>query len=88
LVGIKSAPNWPTRPSDPHEYATAQARSKNRDTIDAEINALTERKSTETCVRELNAAGVPCGPIYSSAGHAVENAEQNGGAADQVCRQR
>jgi crotonobetainyl-CoA:carnitine CoA-transferase CaiB-like acyl-CoA transferase len=27
--------------------------------------ALTEKKSTDTWVRELNAAGVPCGPIYS-----------------------
>jgi crotonobetainyl-CoA:carnitine CoA-transferase CaiB-like acyl-CoA transferase len=27
-------------------------------------NALTE-KSTETWVKELNAAGLPCGPIYS-----------------------
>ena len=26
---------------------------------------LTEKKSTETWVRELNAAGVPCGPIYA-----------------------
>ncbi|MFL6825864.1 MAG: CoA transferase, partial [Bradyrhizobium sp.] len=31
----------------------------------ADINKLTEKKSTETWVRELNAAGVPCGPIYS-----------------------
>jgi crotonobetainyl-CoA:carnitine CoA-transferase CaiB-like acyl-CoA transferase len=26
---------------------------------------LTEKKSTETWVTELNAAGVPCGPIYA-----------------------
>ena len=55
------APDLPTRP----EYATAPARSKNRDALNAEINALTEKKSTDTWVRELNAAGVPCGPIYS-----------------------
>ena len=29
------------------------------------IGALTEKKTTETWVKELNAAGVPCGPIYS-----------------------
>ena len=29
------------------------------------IGKLTEKKSTETWVRELNEAGVPCGPIYS-----------------------
>jgi crotonobetainyl-CoA:carnitine CoA-transferase CaiB-like acyl-CoA transferase len=55
------APDMPTRP----EYATAPARSKNRDALNAEINALTERKSTDKWVSELNAAGVPCGPIYS-----------------------
>jgi crotonobetainyl-CoA:carnitine CoA-transferase CaiB-like acyl-CoA transferase len=50
--------------SDP-DYATAPARSKNRDALNAAINKLTEKKSTETWVSELNAAGVPCGPIYS-----------------------
>jgi formyl-CoA transferase len=47
------------------EYATAPSRSKNRDALNAEIDALTQRKSTDTWVRELNAAGVPCGPIYA-----------------------
>src|ERR1700689_261441 len=49
------APELVTNP----DYATAPARSKNRD------SKLTIRKSTETWVDELNAAGVPCGPIYS-----------------------
>src|SRR5450755_975890 len=47
------------------DYATAPARSKNRDALNAEISKLTEKKSTDTWVQELNAAGVPCGPIYS-----------------------
>ena len=55
------APEWIANP----DYATGPARSKNRDALNAEINALTEKKSTESWVRELNAAGVPCGPIYS-----------------------
>jgi formyl-CoA transferase len=55
------APDLPRRP----EYATAPNRSKNREALNAEINALTEKKTTDTWVRELNAAGVPCGPIYS-----------------------
>ena len=55
------APEWITNP----DYATAPERSKNRDALNAEINKLTETKSTETWVRELNAAGVPCGPIYA-----------------------
>src|SRR6201747_1919792 len=55
------APEMITNP----DYATSQARSKNRDAINKEINVLTAKKSTDTWVKELNAAGVPCGPIYS-----------------------
>ena len=47
------------------DYATAPARPKNRDALNAEINKRTEKNSTDTWVSELNAAGVPCGPIYS-----------------------
>ena len=55
------APDLPNRP----EYATAPDRSKNRKALNAEINKYTETKSSETWVKEFNAAGVPCGPIYS-----------------------
>ncbi len=55
------APEMITNP----DYATSPARSKNRDAINRDINALTVKKSTDTWVKELNAAGVPCGPIYS-----------------------
>lgn len=47
------------------DYATAPSRSKNRDALNAEIEKRTVTKSTETWVRELNEAGVPCGPIYA-----------------------
>ncbi|MBH5403087.1 CoA transferase [Bradyrhizobium sp. CNPSo 4010] len=47
------------------DYATAPARSRNRDALNAEIEKRTVTKSTETWVRELNEAGVPCGPIYA-----------------------
>src|ERR1700709_1738067 len=50
--------------TDP-EYATALLRSKNRDALNAEIGKFTATKSTDSWVKELNAAGVPCGPIYS-----------------------
>jgi crotonobetainyl-CoA:carnitine CoA-transferase CaiB-like acyl-CoA transferase len=53
-----------TKGADP-DYATAPARSTNRDALNAAIEKLTVKKSTETWVSELNAAGVPCGPIYS-----------------------
>src|SRR6185437_14983086 len=40
-------------------------RSKNRNALNAAINRFTEKKSTDLWVKELNKAGVPCGPIYS-----------------------
>jgi crotonobetainyl-CoA:carnitine CoA-transferase CaiB-like acyl-CoA transferase len=55
------APELVTNP----DYATSPARSKNRDALNAVINDLTAKKSTDSWVTELNAAGVPCGPIYS-----------------------
>ncbi len=55
------APELVNRP----EYATGPDRSKNRKALNAEINKYTEKKSSETWVKEFNAAGVPCGPIYS-----------------------
>jgi crotonobetainyl-CoA:carnitine CoA-transferase CaiB-like acyl-CoA transferase len=50
-----------TRP----EYQSAAARAENRDALNAEIDACTSRRSTAEWVERLNAAGVPCGPIYS-----------------------
>src|SRR5258705_3330768 len=50
LAASLGAADLSTRP----EYATAPARSKNRDALNAEISALTEKKSTDTWVRELN----------------------------------
>lgn len=55
------APELYTHP----DYATAPARSANRDALNAEIEKRTVAKSTETWVRGLNEAGVPCGPIYA-----------------------
>src|SRR5437899_4260776 len=47
------------------DYASAPARSKNRDALNAVIEKRTVTKSTETWGREFNEAGVPCGPIYA-----------------------
>ena len=55
------APDLPNRP----EYATGPDRSKNRKALNVEINKLTAKKTSETWVKEFNAAGVPCGPINS-----------------------
>ena len=47
------------------EYKTSPARSEHRDALNEEMNKLTQTRSTSDWVRDLNAAGVPCGPIYS-----------------------
>jgi len=54
-------PDLITRP----EYATAAARSKNRDALNAEIDAHTVKRTSADWVERLNEAGVPSGPIYS-----------------------
>jgi formyl-CoA transferase len=55
------APELAVRP----EYVNGTNRSKNRDVLNAEINALTSTRPTAEWVERFNAAGVPCGPIYS-----------------------
>ncbi len=55
------APELANRP----EYATSPDRSKNRKALNAEIGKFTEKKSNDAWMKEFNAAGVPCGPIYS-----------------------
>jgi crotonobetainyl-CoA:carnitine CoA-transferase CaiB-like acyl-CoA transferase len=55
------APELVSRP----EYATGPNRSKNRDALNAEINALTAKRTSADWVERFNKAGVPCGPIYS-----------------------
>jgi len=46
------------------EYRTAALRSKNRDALNAELQAIFEGETSAALVDKLNAAGVPCGPIY------------------------
>jgi formyl-CoA transferase len=47
------------------DYATAAARLKNRDALNAEIDKLLVHRSSADWVGALNEAGVPCGPIYA-----------------------
>jgi len=47
------------------KYNSSKARSDNRDALNAEIEAVTEKRSSAEWVEDLNKAGVPCGPIYS-----------------------
>ncbi len=48
----------------PH-YRTSPDRLRHRDALNAEMEALTMRETTAHWVEALNAAGVPCGPIYA-----------------------
>ena len=48
---------------DNPDYATAEARSINRDALGAEIDAVTSTRSTAEWIETLNSAGVPCGEI-------------------------
>ena len=47
------------------DYRTADARLKNRDALNAEIEAHLQSRTSAEWVAYFNAAGVPCGPIYS-----------------------
>jgi crotonobetainyl-CoA:carnitine CoA-transferase CaiB-like acyl-CoA transferase len=55
------APELAKRP----EYATAAARSKNRDALNPEIEQITVKRPSAEWIERFNKAGVPCGPIYS-----------------------
>ncbi|MBZ0148711.1 MAG: CoA transferase [Pseudorhodoplanes sp.] len=47
------------------DYETAALRSKNRDALNAEINAIMARHTSTEWIDLLNAQGVACGPIYA-----------------------
>ena len=49
--------------SDPR-FATAQARSANRDVLMGVLMPVTRQRASAEWIRILNDAGVPCGPIY------------------------
>src|SRR6267142_3232866 len=49
--------------SDPR-FATAKARSTNRDLLMEVLMPVTRQKDSATWIQILNDAGVPCGPIY------------------------
>ena len=53
-------PDW----EDGADYATGDARFKNRDQLNADIADIMAQKTSAEWVEELTDAGVPCGPIY------------------------
>ena len=46
------------------EFKTAEARAKNRQALNRELNEGFKRKTSAEWVEILNKGGVPCGPIY------------------------
>jgi formyl-CoA transferase len=47
------------------DYASAAARSTNRDRLNAELDRRLQAHDSKTWIDKFNAAGVPCGYIYS-----------------------
>jgi formyl-CoA transferase len=60
LCDALGKPQWKTDA----DYATGEARRKNRDKLNALIAALTPAKSSAEWIELLTKAGVPAGPIY------------------------
>jgi len=56
-------PEWCEDP----RFATNQARMENRDALETVMNAVLTTKTTNDWVEVLEAAGVPCGPVYDYA---------------------
>ncbi len=50
--------------SDPR-FKDNDSRSKNRKELNALISSYTEKRASADLIKGLNAAGVPCGPIYN-----------------------
>jgi crotonobetainyl-CoA:carnitine CoA-transferase CaiB-like acyl-CoA transferase len=50
---------------DHPDYATPKDRRRNRDALNAVIGEITATMTTAAVVDKLNAAGIPCGPIYT-----------------------
>ncbi len=50
--------------ADDPDYATDKLRSKHRDKLNAAIEEVTKTRSSAEWIELINAAGVPCGPIY------------------------
>ena len=50
---------------DHPDYATPKNRRRNRDALNALISEITATMTSATVVERMNAAGIPCGPIYT-----------------------
>ncbi|HXQ53388.1 MAG TPA: CoA transferase [Stellaceae bacterium] len=50
---------------DHPDYAKPGARRKNREALNALIEEITSKQPSAAWIEKMNAAGIPCGPIYS-----------------------
>ena len=73
-------PELLTRP----EFEGAANRAKNRKLLNAELDAALKAKKSQEWITLLNAAGVPCGPIYSMDQVFADAQVQHIGAAAKV----
>ena len=65
-------------------FKTGEARAKNRKDLNALINGILEKKKSAEWIEALNAAGVPCGPIYNVGEVFADPQVQHLGAATEV----
>ena len=70
------------------DYATAEARAKNRAPLNALLNEAFAKKPTDEWVAILNKAGVPCGPIYRMDQVFADAQAKHIGAAAEVAHPR
>jgi len=47
------------------DYATPVLRRKHREALNALVTDITEKETTAALVERMNAAGIPCGPVYT-----------------------
>jgi crotonobetainyl-CoA:carnitine CoA-transferase CaiB-like acyl-CoA transferase len=68
-------PEWCEDP----RFATNRQRMANRDALEAEMNAVLTTATTDHWVEVLEAAGVPCGPVYDYAQMFTDPQVRHGG---------
>jgi formyl-CoA transferase len=66
------------------EFEGQANRARNRKALNAELNSALSKKNSEEWISILNAAGVPCGPIYSMDQVFADPQVQHIGAAAKV----
>src|SRR5262249_32676576 len=61
LCDVIDRPEWKERP----DWRTKKGRSRDRAAINAAISEITQQRTAEYWISLFDAAGIPCGPIYT-----------------------